>query len=196
MRYTHIVHPESFRSNSHNAIAFARRNRPRVKRNDEFICVRLRLRAFASTVRDQQCARTCVHTSVRTYILYTVRSRACSGSSGTTAACVHTSVRTYILYTVRSRACSGSSGTTAAGRFQPNRIFRSRTHRRTASSARLPHQPGSARPPRSVSPLARSTSYASLDHSFARIVCAYIDIRSSVLTRAHIHVYAHALVSA
>ena len=30
--------------------------------------------------------------------------------------------------------------------------------------------------PRSESPLARSTSYASLDHSFARIVCTYIYI--------------------
>ena len=35
----YIVHPESFRSNEQNAIAFARRNRPRVKRNDAFAFV-------------------------------------------------------------------------------------------------------------------------------------------------------------
>ena len=49
----YIVHPESFRSNAQNAIAFARRNRPRVDRNDEFaafICVCVHV--FASTVRD------------------------------------------------------------------------------------------------------------------------------------------------
>ena len=56
--YMHIVHPESFRSNTQIAIAFARRNRPRVDRNDEFACVRLR--SFASTVHDRPCARTCV----------------------------------------------------------------------------------------------------------------------------------------
>ena len=82
-----------------------------------------------------------------------------------------------------SRACSGSSGTTAAGRFQPNHIIRSRTHRRTADSAPAPARPRtrrtpshwsrSARPP-APSPLARSKSYTSLDRSFARIVCAYI----------------------
>ena len=106
----------------------------------------------------------------------------------------------FVLYiytvTCRSRACSGSCGTTAACRFQPNRIFCSRTHRRTAGSAPAParlraqgapsHRSRSARPPRSETPLARSTSYASLDRSFARIVCAYIDIRSSVRTHAHI----------
>ena len=67
-----IVHPESFRSNAQNANAFARRNRPRVERNDEFACVYLRSRAFAcvrlrsfsSTVRDRPRART----RARTYI--------------------------------------------------------------------------------------------------------------------------------
>ena len=54
----HTVHPESFRSNAQIAIAFARRNRPRVDRNDEFECVYLRSRAFASTVRDRPRART------------------------------------------------------------------------------------------------------------------------------------------
>ena len=39
-----IVHPESFRCKAQNANAFARRNRPRVERNDEFACVYLRLR--------------------------------------------------------------------------------------------------------------------------------------------------------
>ena len=37
----YIVHPESFRSNTQNAIAFASRNRPRVDCNDEFACVYL-----------------------------------------------------------------------------------------------------------------------------------------------------------
>ena len=49
-RYVYIVHPESFRSNAQNAIAFARRNCPCVNRSDRlraFICVRLRFRAFA-----------------------------------------------------------------------------------------------------------------------------------------------------
>ena len=59
-----IVHPESFRSNAQNANAFARRNRPRVERNNEFACIYLRsfacvhLRSFASTVRDRPRART------------------------------------------------------------------------------------------------------------------------------------------
>ena len=63
-----IVHPESFRSNAQNAIAFARRNRPRVNRSDRlraFICMHLRLRAFAfaSTVCDR--VRTCVRSHLR-----------------------------------------------------------------------------------------------------------------------------------
>ena len=61
-----IVHPESFRFYTQNANAFARRNRPRVERNVEFACVRLR--SFASTVCDRPRARTCVHTRARTYI--------------------------------------------------------------------------------------------------------------------------------
>ena len=68
-----------------------------------------------------------------------------------------------------SRACSESSSTTAAHRFQPNRIFRSRTHRRTAGSAPAParpyarrapsHRSRSARPPtpRVLSPNRRAT---------------------------------------
>ena len=47
-----IVHPESFRSNAQIAIAFARRNRPRVNRSDEFVrtvCNRPRARAFTRT---------------------------------------------------------------------------------------------------------------------------------------------------
>ena len=62
--------------------------------------------------------------------------------------------------------------------------------------ARLRHQPGCVRlarrptgrdqlDPRSERPFARSMSYASLNSSFARIVCACI----------YIHVYTHALVS-
>ena len=121
------VHPESFRSNAQNANAFERRNRPRVKRNGAFICVRLRLRSFASTVRDRPRALTCVRTRLCMYIY---------------------------IYT---QLYSGSGGTTAAGRFQPNRILCPRTHRRTASSAPAPvqlrapctpsHRSRSARPP-------------------------------------------------
>ena len=55
----YIVHPESFRSNAQNANVVARRNRPRVERNDEFACVYLHLRLFASTVPDR----------LRTYIV-------------------------------------------------------------------------------------------------------------------------------
>ena len=70
------VHPESFRSNAQIAITFACRNRPRVGRNDEFVCVYLhsrvfmcvRLRSFASTVHDRPRACTCVRTCVHTYI--------------------------------------------------------------------------------------------------------------------------------
>ena len=56
----HIVHPESFRSNTQIAIVFARKNRPRVNRNGEFACVYLHSRtlAFTSTVRDRP--RMCV----------------------------------------------------------------------------------------------------------------------------------------
>ena len=54
----YIVHPESFRSNAQNAIAFAHRNHPRVNRSD-------RLRAFASTVCNRVRARTCVQSHVR-----------------------------------------------------------------------------------------------------------------------------------
>ena len=54
-----IVHPESFRSNVQNAIAFACRNRPRVNRSD-------RLRAFAfACVCDRVRARTCVRSHLR-----------------------------------------------------------------------------------------------------------------------------------
>ena len=48
-----IVHLESVRSNAQNAIAFARRNRPRVNSSGEFACIYLRLRA-----------RTCVQSHV------------------------------------------------------------------------------------------------------------------------------------
>ena len=64
--FLYIVHPESFRSNAQNAIAFARRNHPLVDRNDEFVCVYLH--SFASTVRNRPRARTCVRTCARTYI--------------------------------------------------------------------------------------------------------------------------------
>ena len=45
----YIVHPESFRSNAQNAIAFACRNRPHVNRSGEFACIYLHLRAFVCT---------------------------------------------------------------------------------------------------------------------------------------------------
>ena len=74
VQYMHVVHLESFRSNAQNANAFARRNCQRVERNDEFSCVYLcsfacvRLRSFASTVRDRPRARMCVRTRAHTYI--------------------------------------------------------------------------------------------------------------------------------
>ena len=48
-----IVHPESGRSNAQNAIAFSRRNLPRINCSGEFACVYFRLRA-----------RTCVQSYV------------------------------------------------------------------------------------------------------------------------------------
>ena len=62
----YIVHPESFRSNAQKGNRVCTQNRPHVNRSDRlraFICVRLRLRAFAcvaSTVCDRVRARTCV----------------------------------------------------------------------------------------------------------------------------------------
>ena len=50
-----IVNPERFRSNAQNTIAFARRNLPRVNCNDEFACIYLRSRAFASVCK--YCSR-------------------------------------------------------------------------------------------------------------------------------------------
>ena len=69
---TAIVHHESFRSNVQNAIAFARRNRPCVNRNDEFACDYLRSRAFAFTFVCEYCSRStaCARTHVRTCIPY------------------------------------------------------------------------------------------------------------------------------
>ena len=67
----YIVHPESFSSNAQIAIAFARRNRPRVDRNDEFACVYLRSRACVCVrlrvlfVIDRVCVRACVHAYIR-----------------------------------------------------------------------------------------------------------------------------------
>ena len=55
------VHPESFRSNAQNAIAFVRRNRPRVNRSGEFTCVYLRAFAFACDC--EYC--TCMQSHVR-----------------------------------------------------------------------------------------------------------------------------------
>ena len=60
----YIVHPESFRSNAQNANAFARRNRPRVDRNDEFACVYLRLRACVC----EYCSRSTVCAYVRAHV--------------------------------------------------------------------------------------------------------------------------------
>ena len=94
-----------------------------------------------------------------------------------------------------SRACSGSSGTTAAGRFQPNRILlfpHPSAHRRLGSDTSPAAHKARAVPPVEISstpcsesPLARSTSYASLDRSFARIECVYI----CTIERAYAHAY-------
>ena len=63
-----IVHPESFRSNVQNAIAFARRNRPRINRSDglrAFICV-----VCEYCLRSSACAymRAIPRTCVRLYL--------------------------------------------------------------------------------------------------------------------------------
>ena len=65
---TYIVHPESFRSNAQNAIAFARRNCPRVKRDDAFACVYLRSRAFAIVGVCEYCLRSTACAYVRIII--------------------------------------------------------------------------------------------------------------------------------
>ena len=110
------------------------------------VCVRLRVLLFAFAFVCEYCSRSTACANVRAHAL------------------------TYVyIYTVRSRACSGSSGTTAVGRFQPNRIFCSRIHRRTAGSAPAParlrapcapsHRSKLARPPapRVLSPDQRAT---------------------------------------
>ena len=69
MHTVYIIHPESFRSNAQNTNAFARRNRPRVERNNEFAriylrsfaCVRLRVLFAIDRVRVRACVR-------RTYV--------------------------------------------------------------------------------------------------------------------------------
>ena len=70
--HSYIVHPESFRSNAQNAIAFARRNRPRVDRNDEFACVYLHSRAlctfFKKFVRRYYALFSKYGVSVRTHV--------------------------------------------------------------------------------------------------------------------------------
>ena len=80
-----IVHPESFRSNVQNAIAFAHKNRPRVNHSGEFACVYLHLRtfAFASTVRDQARVRTCVQLCVRELHLKCIKKITCARSAVT-----------------------------------------------------------------------------------------------------------------
>ena len=63
-----IVYPESFRSNAQNANAFARRNRPRVERNDEFACVYLRSFACVRLRVLFTIDRVCVRMRALTYI--------------------------------------------------------------------------------------------------------------------------------
>ena len=63
-----IVHPERFRSNAQNTNAFARRNCPRVERNDEFACVYLCLRAFICEYCSRLTACAYVRAYVRTYV--------------------------------------------------------------------------------------------------------------------------------
>ena len=101
-----------------------------------------------------------------------------------------------------SRACSGSSGTHRGGPVpaQSHLPFpHPSAHRRlgsgTSPAARKARAvpPVLSRPtvlistPRSESPLTRSTSHASLDHSFARIVSTYIIIY--MVERAYVHAY-------
>ena len=146
----YIVHPESFRSNTQNANTFRRRNRPRVKRNGAFICVRvrLRLRSFASTVRDRPRALTCVRTHLRTYI--------------------YTQLGPGLVPDPAVPLRRAGSSPIASSVPSPIGV----------PLARLRHQPGShalravppveiSSTPCSESPLARSTSYASLDRLFA-----------------------------
>ena len=78
-----IVHPESFRSNTQIAIAFARGNRPRINCSNEFACVYLRLRAFAfaSTVRDQPRAHACERAHVHACVCAYVRVYVCNVNS-------------------------------------------------------------------------------------------------------------------
>ena len=73
-----IVHPESVRSNTQITIAFVRRNRQRVNRNDEFACVYLHSCGFCvccvceycsqSTACAYALANACKHTYMRAYI--------------------------------------------------------------------------------------------------------------------------------
>ena len=86
------------------------------------------------------------------------------------------------------RACSGSSGTTAASRFKPNHIFHYRTHRHTAGSAPTPaHLSRSAQPPapRVLSPDQQSTHCYTV-RLCELCVHIYIYKRSSMHTRTHI----------
>ena len=64
----YIAHPESFRCNAQIAIAFARRNRPRIHRNDEFACIYLRSRAFAFAFVCEYILFAIDRVRVRTYV--------------------------------------------------------------------------------------------------------------------------------
>ena len=74
--YRAIVHPEFFRSNAQNANTFARRNWPRVERNDEFACVylrsfacvRLRVLFAIDRVRIRTCVRVRICACVRVHV--------------------------------------------------------------------------------------------------------------------------------
>ena len=97
------------------------------------------------------------------------------------------------------RACSGSSGTTAAGRFKPNHTS-SVTAPISTLPARLRHQPicrDLLNPPlressRQIDDLRVVTPFVC-----ANCVCIYIYINDRACIHAHIyvHVYAQALVS-
>ena len=63
--YAHAIRANERRSNTQIAIAFARRNRPRVHRNDEFACVYLHLRAFVFVFVCEYCLRSTACAYVR-----------------------------------------------------------------------------------------------------------------------------------
>ena len=96
-----LSNPESFRSNAQNAIAFARRNRPRVNHSDCLrafcVCLRLHLHAFASTVCDRVRARTCVQSHIRACEVHLIKDHQIK-----LRAHAHVYTRTYMYVHIRT----------------------------------------------------------------------------------------------